>query len=127
MDIAFSAASPCFSLAITFAFCNSLVYLCTLGPFKTRGDLKHELIVFAVRYNNSLVCKQMKTFPPLLCSLHSQQIFLLLFRMCLQQNTARCFEFNNFRIKEPALYIPGHKLTARARSGHMKDACLFLA
>ena len=42
-----------------------LVFLCTLGPFKTQR-LQHERVAFAVRYHNSLVCKQMTTFSRLL-------------------------------------------------------------
>ena len=38
-----------------------LVYLCILGPFKVS-----EFVAVAVRYNNSLVRKQMKVFSPLL-------------------------------------------------------------
>ena len=43
-----------------------LVYLCTLGPFKTQNEPDNELVAFVERYNNSSVCKQMTTFSPLL-------------------------------------------------------------
>ena len=41
-----------------------LLYLCTLGPFKTQ-ELEHETTVFAVRYDNSLVGKHVITFSSL--------------------------------------------------------------
>ena len=49
----------------------------TLGPFKTQR-LEHEHVAFAVRYSNSLVCKQTTTISPLLL-VSAQLVNILLF------------------------------------------------